>query len=163
MKLDLGLGRDYTFTFLVANVPVAILGADFLRQHGLVPDLQAGCLRDECTAQCIPACGPNRPGRRAIVQVTLEHNVPAPPRDGVNFRHFRRSSLFRSLLDPPGEFPAVTTPGVEHTIETRGRPVYARARRLMPDKLAAAKKELQELLKRGILVPSHSSWSSRFI
>ena len=50
------------------------------------------------------------------------------------------------------EFPGLTRPtfsatttkhGVEHHIETRGPPIYARARRLNPDRLAVARSEFQ--------------------
>uniref|UniRef100_A0A5S6Q0Y3 RNA-directed DNA polymerase n=1 Tax=Trichuris muris TaxID=70415 RepID=A0A5S6Q0Y3_TRIMR len=51
-------------------------------------------------------------------------------------------------------------PGIDHCIQTRGPPVYARPRRLMPAKLAAAKTELDELVRRGILTPSQSPWAS---
>ena len=51
---------------------------------------------------------------------------------------------------------------VEHHIDTRGsRPVFARARRLAPDKLAVAKEESSRLLDMNIVRPSSNSpWSS---
>ncbi|GJQ65324.1 hypothetical protein Trydic_g7440 [Trypoxylus dichotomus] len=48
----------------------------------------------------------------------------------------------------------------QHQIETTGPPVSARARRLSPDKLAAAKLEFQHMVKLGICRPSKSQWSS---
>ena len=65
--------------------------------------------------------------------------------------------------------PALTTPafdrvqpthGVELHIETTGPPVFARPRRLAPDKLAAAKKEFELMEKLGIIRKSSSPWSS---
>uniref|UniRef100_A0A5S6QYL9 RNA-directed DNA polymerase n=1 Tax=Trichuris muris TaxID=70415 RepID=A0A5S6QYL9_TRIMR len=158
-KVDLGLGRVYSFKFLVADMPMAILGADFLREHGLIPDLRAACLRDGRTFLSVHSSGPQR-GTGAIVHVSVENRCPSNQADGTKFQDIRKSQNFRSLADPPGQFPSVTKPGVDHTIETRGRPVYARSRRLRPDKLAAAKRELDELVSRGILVPSSSQWSS---
>uniref|UniRef100_A0A5S6Q436 RNA-directed DNA polymerase n=1 Tax=Trichuris muris TaxID=70415 RepID=A0A5S6Q436_TRIMR len=158
-KVDLGLGRVYSFKFLVADVPMAILGADFLREQGLIPDLRAACLRDGRTFLSVHSSGPQR-GTGAIVHVSVENRCPSNQADGTKFQDIRKSQNFRSLADPPGQFPSVTMPGVDHTIETRGRPVYARSRRLRPDKLAAAKRELDELVSRGILVPSSSQWSS---
>jgi hypothetical protein len=67
------------------------------------------------------------------------------------------------------EFPAVTQPftvasspshGVEHIIETAGRPTTARFRRLDPVRLAAAKQEFQKMLAAGVIRRSSSSWSS---
>ena len=43
---------------------------------------------------------------------------------------------------------------------TTGQPVFARARRLAGDKLAAAKSEFQKMLDLGIIRPSKSAWSS---
>ena len=67
------------------------------------------------------------------------------------------------------EFPAITTlnfvqqptkHGVEHFITTKGPPVHARARRLPPDKLAAAKAEFSTMESMGIIRRSSSSWAS---
>ena len=50
--------------------------------------------------------------------------------------------------------------GVQHRIVTAGRPTFAKARRLSPAKLAAAKKEFNNLLQLGIIQPSSSAWAS---
>ena len=50
--------------------------------------------------------------------------------------------------------------GISHSIETTGRPVFAKARRLDPEKLQCAKKEFQELEAAGIIRRSNSPWSS---
>uniref|UniRef100_A0A5S6QGN9 Integrase catalytic domain-containing protein n=1 Tax=Trichuris muris TaxID=70415 RepID=A0A5S6QGN9_TRIMR len=136
-RLRAANGRVYPFKFLVADVPMAILGADFLREQGLIPDLRAACLRDGRTFLSVHSSGPQS-GTGAIVHVSVENRCPSNQADGTKFQDIR----------------------VDHTIETRGRPVYARSRRLRPDKLAAAKRELDELVSRGILVPSSSQWSS---
>ena len=50
--------------------------------------------------------------------------------------------------------------GVKHFIPTKGRPVFARARRLAPDKLASVKQEFLEMEKMGIIQISNSPWAS---
>lgn len=50
--------------------------------------------------------------------------------------------------------------GTVHHIETTGPPIFARARRLSPDKFAAAKAEFEYLMELGICRPSHSAWAS---
>ena len=66
-------------------------------------------------------------------------------------------------------FPELQTPtftgnevkhGVKLHIETRGCPVFAKARRLPPDKLATAKAEFEHMLAAGIIRRSKSGWSS---
>ena len=67
------------------------------------------------------------------------------------------------------DFPAVTNLSkklptvihkVQHHIETVGRPVSAKYRRLDAEKLAAAKAEFQEMERQGIVRRSDSSWAS---
>uniref|UniRef100_A0AAQ4Q920 Gypsy retrotransposon integrase-like protein 1 n=1 Tax=Gasterosteus aculeatus aculeatus TaxID=481459 RepID=A0AAQ4Q920_GASAC len=66
-------------------------------------------------------------------------------------------------------FPELTQPtfsasavkhGVEHHIATTGPPVYARARRLDPTKLAVAKAEFSNMERLGIVRRSASPWAS---
>lgn len=76
-------------------------------------------------------------------------------------------SDFAKLLE---QFPDLTRPGVqreknipnrtEHVIETTGMPIPAKARRLTPEKLKAAKKEFEELMRRGEARPSKSPYAS---
>jgi hypothetical protein len=67
------------------------------------------------------------------------------------------------------EFPVVVQPftvsstpkhGVEHHIETKGRPVTAKFRRLDQMKLKAAKEEFSKMLAAGIIRCSSSCWAS---
>jgi hypothetical protein len=53
------------------------------------------------------------------------------------------------------------THGVEHVIDTGGnRPVFAKARRLAPDKLRIAEAEFKKLEAAGIIRRSNSAWAS---
>ncbi len=49
---------------------------------------------------------------------------------------------------------------IRHTIETTGRPVFAKARRMDPDKLRQAEAEFRELEAAGIIRRPDSPWSS---
>ena len=68
-----------------------------------------------------------------------------------------------------GQFPELTRPtlkgepvehGITHKIVTKGHPVFARPRRLAPDKLVTAKREFNDMIKLGVIEPSNSEWSS---
>ncbi|GFY76198.1 uncharacterized protein TNIN_173971 [Trichonephila inaurata madagascariensis] len=50
LKLDLGLRRQFTWSFIIANVSKAITGADFLKKFGLLVDLKRKCLIDPLTS-----------------------------------------------------------------------------------------------------------------
>ena len=52
------------------------------------------------------------------------------------------------------------THGVFHHLETEGRPVTAKYRRLDQERLAAARKEFADLEKQGIVRCSSSNWAS---
>ena len=53
--VDVGLKRDYTWTFIVADVKQPIIGADFVIHYSLLVDLRSRCLRNMRTGSAIPA------------------------------------------------------------------------------------------------------------
>ncbi|GBN65323.1 Transposon Ty3-I Gag-Pol polyprotein [Araneus ventricosus] len=57
----------------------------------------------------------------------------------------------------------VQSHNVTHVIQAKGPPVGAKARRLAPDKLKAAKQEFQNLIHKGICSPSTSCWASPLV
>ena len=54
-KVDVGLKREYSWTFIVADVKQPILGADFSIHYNLLVDLSGRCLRDMRTGLAISA------------------------------------------------------------------------------------------------------------
>lgn len=145
--LNLNLRREFKWPFLIADVSCAIIGADFLSHFSLLPDLRNGMLRDGVTEL----------RTRGTVVRTAIGSVTT----------FEKGSNFAGIL---AEFPGITktTAGkrriakhrTEHVIETKGPPVTARARRLPPGKLAAAKLAFQAMLEAGEARPSTSPWAS---
>lgn len=143
LQLDLGLRRDFRWPFIVADVKCAIIGADLLSHYGLLPDLRNGKLLDSITSLSVNAI---------ITQV-----------ESGSITSFEKESQFAQLLR---DFPGITQPNarkpatfssrVEHVIETTGPPVFAKARRLPAEKLAAAKLTFQEMLQTGEIRPSKS-------
>lgn len=69
----------------------------------------------------------------------------------------KAKKLCKIFSVPCKDLPTTKT---ENWIETKGPPIHARARRLPPDKLLAAKAEFRKLLKLGIIRPSKSPWAS---
>ena len=68
-----------------------------------------------------------------------------------------------------GQFPELTRPttkgepvkhGISHKIVTKDHRVFARPRRLAPDKLVTAKRGFDDMIKLGVIEPSDSEWSS---
>ena len=150
VTLDLNLGRRFTFSFTVAQVPMPIIGADFLHEFHLCPDLRRELLLDFETNKSRPAIS------------TMQHS-----QFHIKVVSSRESKYTRLLA----KFPAATQPGcnaprlrqspeVAHLIETTGRPVHCQPRRLDAAKLQAAKQEFSRLEKEGIVRRSNSNWAS---
>ena len=145
--VDVGLKRDFAWTFIVADIKQPIIGADFLIHYSLLIDLKSRCLRDMRTGLAIPA--------------TLSSIKPW----SLN----RVDTVQNNYTKLLGQFPELTRPttkgepvkhGITHKIVTKGHPVFARPRRLAPDKLVAAKREFDDMIKLGVIEPSNSEWSS---
>lgn len=148
LKLDLGLSRVFTWTFEMADVSRAIIGADFLHYFGLLVDVRRHCLVDS-TGDRTVACA-------VISAMSVNAPLFAVP----------RSRDWEELLR---EFPKVTREspvpevflhGVEHVLQTTGPPLFARPRRLPPDRLSVARRDFDSMLRQGICRPSASSWAS---
>ena len=148
--LSLHLRRTFPWVFTIADVSQAIIGADFLKHFDLLVDLRRQCLIDnstKCTTTGILSEFP-------LGSISVINHTQSP------------NQFLNPLLQ---DFPDIFSPSSGHTlvkhnvlhhIETTGRPVFARARRLPPDKLIAAKREFDHMLQLGIIRPSKSEWSS---
>ena len=148
LTVRLGLRRRFRWIFVVADVQQAILGADFLHFHRLNVDMRARSLVDGVTQLSCPATIAHVSATRPSVNLTT---VPEPVKDLL--------SSFPNITRPySATVPVKHT--VEHHLPTNGAPVHARARRLAPDRLAAAKAEFEHMMDVGIIRPSSSSWAS---
>ena len=153
-QTSLRLGsHTFKWTFVVADTPVGILGADFLVDHALAVDLKQRCLfrwqPSEWKADILIVRGVVKPN-------TLNWRISL----------VASSCPFQAMLK---DRPTLTTPTfdavlpkhkVQLHIPTVGPPVYAKARRLAPDKLAVAKKEFHTMEQLGIIRRSTSPWAS---
>jgi hypothetical protein len=131
-------------------VRFAILGIDFLKHHQLVVDIYS--------KQLLPRASLSAPVAGDVFAIADCAASQAPATVSAQ--------QWTEILE---QFPSVTKPfevrsapahGVEHSIETVGRPTMAKFRRLDPARLAAAKEEFQRMLEAGIVCRSQSCWSS---
>lgn len=144
-QLDFGLGRNYSWFFIVADVTMPIIGADFLAEFHLTPNLAERKLEDRRTKQAVPC--------------TLH------PHSQSSISTINKDCPIKDLLS---HFPGITRPviakevkhNVRHYIKTTGAPVHAKSRPLNPEKRKAAKAEFQLMESQGIVRVSHSRWSS---
>ncbi|BHF66332.1 hypothetical protein SprV_0200934800 [Sparganum proliferum] len=148
LSLDIGLRRLFPWVFVVADIPCAILGADFLAAFDLLVDCRQSRLHDKTTNLTVRGISSPDASRKLAV---LDPEPENP---------------FRQLL---AKYPGLTRPNfnasipphdVVHHIRTTGPPVFSRPRRLAPARLAAASAELEHMLQMGIIHQSESPWVS---
>ena len=155
MDLHIGLRRDLPCKLIIADVPHAILGADFLTEHRLLVDVGGKKLLDTLTG--LSTTGSL--GQAPVHSVTTIESLDHPD---SQFTH-RYSALLEEFADvfEPSSGP-VQPPGlpVKHSIVTTGPPVVERPRRLVGERLSAAKQVFADLLEQGIIRPSNSQWAS---
>lgn len=145
VTINLGTRRPYRWNFLVADVPNAIIGADFIAQYGLSVNLQRRKLTDPVTNSSIYGNFENTGATISTI----------PP--GHNFEEILKKYV--QITKYPTDKPYKET-GILHYIETVGAPITSRARRLNPFAYEQAKTEFNRLLEEGIIRPSKSPWSS---
>ena len=145
LTLNLGLNRRYSWKFIVANVSQPILGADFLKHHGLMVDLKMKRLFDP-----------------KIHTTTLGRATNKVPLALSTITESKYQNLLREYIDITKSSPITPSAkhGVEHVIETKGPPIKERARRLTPEKLKIAREEFNYMISQGICIPSKSPWAS---
>ena len=148
LNLNLGLRRTFSWIFLIADVQFPILGADFLSHFSLSVEMKNRKLLDNTTKLSI--CGLSATTSPSGLCFAL------PMVDSIYADLLRK---FPSLTKP-FTFPVSSPSNTYHHIVTNGPPVFARARRLAPDKLKAAKAEFQYMLDLGIIRQSSSPWAS---
>jgi len=145
-KLVFGM-RTFLCSFILAAVSKPILGIDFLAAHRLLVDPSSRSVLCAETLRPLGALCSAVPSKFAA---SVNHIAPAI-----------RSliSLFPGIVGTNADTPRPLH-GVRHHVETRGPPVFAKARRLDPDKLRIAEEEFRSLEKAGIIRRSNSPWSS---
>ena len=139
--------HNYTWTFILADVDRPILGFDFLRDNHLIVDAAA---HQVFLAGTLEALVQPIPHLRSELYAAFVHTEPAYRDLLAEFQDIFTAS--------PGRVPPLH--GVEHEIHTTGPPVYAKARRLDPDKLSVAKAEFDKMEAAGIVRRSDSPWAS---
>ena len=144
IKLHIKLAnRKYTWTFVVADTALPILGADFLAAHKLAVDMADKRLitRDELKPRAIAASTQSASLHPAIQAVLNEF------RDVFSSDLKERKNISK-------------THSAIHRIHTNSAPLRSKFRRLNPEKLAIAKKVFQELEEAGICQKAPSPWAS---
>jgi len=133
-------GQRFGWDFVMANVAVPLIGADFLCAYGLLVDVKNRRLVDAATF-CLYECTLS-----ATDSIRLSRVLPAAD-------DFRRLLVEFHALTQPTFSSSSTKHRVEHHIVTTGPPVHARAWRLDTAKLAVARAEFDNMEHLGTRPP----------
>ncbi|XP_015189828.1 PREDICTED: uncharacterized protein LOC107073648 [Polistes dominula] len=149
LTLNLGLQREFPWIFTVADVPVPILGADFLNHTGFLGDIRRQRLVDPASSK----------ESTVHYQKASVHGVDAIA--GPSDLHYRTTydkllAEYADLAQPSERGAALQGSSVVHRITTSGPPVFERPRRLSGERLAAAKATFDRLLRQEVIRPSSS-------
>jgi cleavage and polyadenylation specificity factor subunit 1 len=141
--------QSYTWKFLLADVNLPLIGADFLSHYELLVDVANQRLIDSQSLQChSPTLGTTPLGPGLIGSVSNAFTDL--------FRKYQ--NVFKPELSQiPGRVPKH---GIWHHIETTGRPAHQKFRRLTPAKLQLAKKYFADMVKMGICKKESSPWAA---
>lgn len=147
VSLNLGLRRNFTWNFIVADVSTPIIGSDFLAHYHLLPDCTLKRLVDGTTG--LHANGLDRNVKQASVKSI-----------GTHVSHTELLADFPDITRPAGT-PRDVKHGTVHYIRTTpGPPVACKPRRLNGERLVVAQSEFNAMLQDGTARPSDSAWSS---
>ena len=135
--------KRYSWKFLIADVFMPIIGADFLYYFSLAVDVR--------NRRLIPT---GRPVLKYGAPTSQSSAAAASDPFEALFSEF--ADVFNTALPSLAKKPH----DIQHHIITKGPPVYAKFRRLSPAKLEAAKKVFRELESQGICQKASSPWSS---
>lgn len=150
LSLNLGLRREFTWKFIIADVTKPIIGVDFLSFYGLLVDCRNHRLLDSLTNLSVDAPPSHKKAHELTSIKVFTGNSP----------YHELLKRFPDITRPAGKERPVMHNTKHHIRTTPGPPVSSRPRRLAPDRLKAAKTEFEDMLKVGIARRSESPWSS---
>ncbi|BHF77537.1 hypothetical protein SprV_0602064400 [Sparganum proliferum] len=139
LTLNIGLRRSFTWIFVIVDVAHVILDPDFLANFDLPADCRRARLLDRKTSLFV----------RGLTPFTVPTNLSLLDTDiASSFRELPiRHSNIINLQFRSGE----VQDDVVHHIRTPGSPLFARLRRLAPERFQAAKAEFEYMLQLGII------------
>lgn len=119
LRLDIAPRRAFVWHFIIADVAIPIIGADFLSHFSLLPDYRRGLMVDGRTGEEFTAARVDA-RQHSVKVLETSSRIPGP----VPGAH------------PTGRAAPTVRHSTEHHIRTTpGPPVFSRTRRLAPERL----------------------------
>lgn len=139
LTLDIGLGRTFQWGFVVAEVACPILGADFLHEFNLDPDLRGRSFVDATTSHWTRGTT----GYPVLLQFA---SIPVSPK-----------CICRHLLQQLPQLTRPTNPAAQHDATYRTRtldPIFA------SNNCRTTESEFQKKLQQSTIRSLENSWAS---
>jgi len=158
LSADFSLRKKFKWNFLIADVHRAILGADFLKYHDLLPDFKKKALIHRDSLLSVN-CAVRNTSQPSICSVS--GNIHSCNDAKINALLAENQGLFlppKYTVDDNNN-----NDKVYHYIETVGPPIYQKPRRLRPDIAIEVKNEFKKMCDIGICRPSSSQWASPIV
>ncbi|XP_055836870.1 uncharacterized protein LOC129905419 [Episyrphus balteatus] len=146
LKTTLGFRKVFNHTFIIASVTKPIIGADFLKQTGLIVDIKNSRLIDPLT-------------KSSVTGTPCRQNVASTRFFAIEAQYNSILKEFASLMQPP-DFTLPVKHSVVHHILTKGPLPNSQPRRLNNVKFKIAKEEFEYMVQIGICRPSSSPCAS---
>ena len=150
-------GSSYIWKFVVADVFLPILGADFLHYFDLLVDMRRRRLIPASSIRMTTEAKKKDVHRKTP---TPAEKTPACSAATSSSRYENLKEEFKDVFSDVLRPPTTAGHDVRHYIKTSGPPVFAKYRRLPPEKLAAAKQCFSDMEKQGICQKASSPWAS---
>ncbi|GFX47368.1 retrovirus-related Pol polyprotein from transposon opus [Trichonephila clavipes] len=147
--LDLGSRRQFTWSFVIADVRQPIIGVDFLKYFNFLVDAKHHRVIDTNTKLSSNGQLPKIKSVASNLAILVG-----------NTKFDKVLKQYPELINPSQPINVDTSNQVYHHIETKGPPVFSKPRRLAPTILKSVKKEFEYLMAQGIIRPSKSPWAS---
>ncbi|GFR15959.1 transposon Ty3-I Gag-Pol polyprotein [Trichonephila clavata] len=120
LTLDLNLRRNFTWSFIIANVNQPIIGLDFLKHYNLLVDVKSGCLIDGITKLTTQGKYTNRDSLTSGISILLGDS-----------EFYNILSQFQDLTNPSQPTKNKVPTKIHHFIETTGQPTQASLHELL--------------------------------
>ncbi|GFY46847.1 retrotransposable element Tf2 protein type 1 [Trichonephila inaurata madagascariensis] len=137
LPLDLRLRRHFSWQFVIADVPLPIIGSDFLAHYGLLPDCKHKLLLDRITS--LSVIGQSTGHSMLSIKIISGESSPCD--------HILKE--YPTLTRPAGTLRNISHSTVHHIRTTPGPPVFCRPRRLAPERMKIAKAEFEAMVLEG--------------
>ena len=142
LTLDLGLRREIRWPFIVADVQVAIIGADLIAHYGFLIDLQKRRIKNPLTKLSI----------RGEIHEAHEHGISTVDCGAFSSQSYTDMlQQYADVTKPSFQRRPLAETTIAHHIVTEGPPIAERPRKLAGARLEAAKSQINTMLDQGII------------